>query len=59
MWAVEEIMRSENQLHSDDERAREWLKRRLEWEGILSALREASRGDRPAPVTHRREPTAA
>jgi len=63
MGAVEEIMRpdtrSENRLHSDDERALRWLKRRLEWEEILAALRDAGDQRHPEPAPQRREPAAA
>ena len=51
--------RSENRLHSDNERALRWLKRRLEWEEILAALRDP--GDRRLlePAPQHREPAAA
>jgi hypothetical protein len=31
----------------DDDRARDWLRRQLEWEGVLDALRLACRGEPP------------
>jgi hypothetical protein len=62
MRAVEEIMRSdtrsESRLHTDEERALRWLKRSLEWEEILAALRDVGDGRQSQPA-QRREPAAA
>jgi hypothetical protein len=43
----------------DDEQARDWLRRQLEWEATLDALRHARRGERPATRRREREPAAA
>jgi len=43
---------------ADDDRARDWLRRQLQWEGVLDALRDAHRGD-PPDDQRRREPAAA
>jgi hypothetical protein len=43
----------------DEERARDWLRRQLQWEDVLDALRDAHRGERPAARPQRREPAAA
>ena len=43
----------------DADRARDWLKRQLQWEDVLDALREAGRGERPAARPQQREPAAA
>jgi hypothetical protein len=42
---------------ADDDRARSWLLRQLEWEQILGALREAGRGEVATPADE--EPAAA
>jgi len=61
--AVEEIMRpdtrSETRLHADEAQALRWLKRRLEWEEILAALRDSGDGTLREPAPQRREPAAA
>ncbi len=44
------------QAQSDDERARDWLKRRLEWEEIFGALRDAGSGSGAAPPAPLPEP---
>ena len=59
MRAVEEIMRSETRIRTDDEQALRWLKRSLEWEEILTALRDAGDGRQSQPAPQRREPAAA
>jgi len=41
------------------EEARDWLRRRLDWEEILDALRAAQRGERPTARARQREPAAA
>jgi hypothetical protein len=41
------------------EQAADWLRRRLEWEDILDALRAAERGERPTARPRQREPAAA
>jgi hypothetical protein len=45
----------------DEVQALRWLQRRLEWEQLLGALRDAGRGrDRePAPAPGEQEPAAA
>ncbi len=52
-------MRTENRPSADEERARRWLQRRLEWEDILAALRDAGRGRCAAPEPAEQEPAAA
>ena len=42
-----------------DERALDWLKKQLEWEAMLDALRYARRGERPAVRTRQGVPAAA
>ena len=46
-------------LRADEERALAWLKRRLEWEDILSALRDATNGIPAERATAAKEPAAA
>jgi len=43
----------------DREQARDWLRRQLEWEAVLDALRDARFGDAPAARPPQREPAAA
>ncbi|HEV7526456.1 MAG TPA: hypothetical protein VGP92_15925 [Acidimicrobiia bacterium] len=52
-------MTTRTELRTDDDRARQWLQRRLEWEGILSALRDAGAGRRFEPAPDKQEPAAA
>jgi hypothetical protein len=42
-----------------DERARDWLRKQLEWEAILETLRAARRGERRPAASRQREPAAA
>ena len=44
---------------TDDARARDWLRRQLEWEDVLDALRDARRVELPAARPPQREPAAA
>jgi hypothetical protein len=59
MRAAEVIMRTEKRLHPDNERALLWLKRSLEWEQILDALRDTGGRDRHEPAPQQQEPAAA
>jgi hypothetical protein len=42
-----------------DERARDWLRKQLEWEAMLDALRGARRHEASAALPRQREPAAA
>jgi plasmid stability protein len=44
---------------SDREQAREWLRRRLDWENVLAALRAAQRVEAQTVDRDLREPAAA
>jgi hypothetical protein len=53
-----QIVTTDLRLREEEDRARRWLQRQLEWEDILGALRDARRGD-PAEPTAAQEPAAA
>jgi hypothetical protein len=52
-------MTTDMRQRAEEDRALRWLKRRLEWENILSALREAGQGRPAEPTVAEQEPAAA
>jgi hypothetical protein len=52
-------MTNDMRRRADDQLALDWLKRCLEWEEILNALRATARGDVPLPDDGQQEPAAA
>jgi hypothetical protein len=52
-------MNADMRMRSDEEHALRWLKRRLEWEDILTALRDAGQEGRTGPADIEQEPAAA
>jgi ribosomal protein S21 len=52
-------MKTDMRQRVEEDRALRWLKRRLEWENILSALREAGQESPAEPTAAEQEPAAA